>query len=140
VHRLWQGARDNSDRAWPNDIATLRLANAPDLPVLTFDPRHPQPGRRATVQGFPAASRTWPPTMYTARGRIDEVAPEIQAFSVAIESGFAMSGSSGSPVLGEDGRVQGVVFGGLNPQGRAATELVVAVLAQDALFGCPQPR
>jgi V8-like Glu-specific endopeptidase len=141
VHAQWQGARDTSERAWPNDVATFKAPSIPaDLPALSLDTRNPQPGRRATVRGFAAASRTWPPTMYTARGRVDEVALEIQAFSVAIESGFAMSGSSGSPVFGEDGRVQGVLFGALNPEGRAASELVVAVLAKSMLDGCPQSR
>jgi V8-like Glu-specific endopeptidase len=137
VHPHWRGARDDSTRAYPYDVAQLRLQTAPELPSLSLDIRNPQEGRAAIVKGFPAASRGWPPPMYTARGRIDEVDGGIQAFSVAIQSGFALGGSSGSPVLGDDGRVLGMVFGALNIANRSATELVIASFAKTITDGCP---
>ena len=97
-------------------------------------------GERVTIKGFPAASRAWPPIRYTSTGRVTEVRHDTRTFHVAIESGFALGGSSGSPVLAPDGRVLGIVYAGVGVAGRTAGESVAAVFAATAREGCPPPR
>ncbi len=60
-----------------------------------------------------------------------------QIFRIQIDSGFALPGSSGSPVFAEDGRVVGIIFSGAS-EGRAAAELASAILVSAALEGCPR--
>jgi V8-like Glu-specific endopeptidase len=66
---------------------------------------------RVRVVGFPAASRGWPPVMYSATGRVAELSVD-QNMLVEMESGFVLEGSSGSPVLAEDNAVVGILYGG----------------------------
>ncbi len=141
VHPLWRDTGDPA-RSHPYDVARLRAPLASPLLALPFHDRPPQVGQAVTIKGFPAASRAWPPILYTATGRISEVWRENHWFRIKITSGLALRGSSGSPVLlglpSEEGRVVGIMFAGLGGEDRIASELVSAVFASTALEGCPR--
>jgi hypothetical protein len=137
VHPFWRDP--GTTQARPFDVALLRVEAVAALPpALSLATGLPQPGVRVRIKGFPAASRGWPPVLYTSEGRVDEVDITEQVFSVRIEAGFALGGSSGSPVLTDDGRVVGIVFGGTG-EGRTASSEGVAVTVPGIQSGCP-PR
>jgi hypothetical protein len=136
VHPFWRDP--GTTQARPFDVALLRVEAAALPPALSLASGLPQPGVRVRIKGFPAASRGWPPVLYTSEGRIDEVDITEQIFSVRIESGFALGGSSGSPVLADDGRAVGIIFGGTG-EGRTASSEGVAVTVPGMQSGCP-PR
>ena len=137
VHRLW---RDTSDpaRSHPYDVAQLRAPVVPSFPALPFNDRPPMVGQRVTIKGFPSASRAWPPILYTATGRISEVRWQDQTFRIEIESGFALEGSSGSPVLADDGRVVGIAYARAGERDRSAARVNFAVFTSAAVEGCPR--
>lgn len=137
VHPKWQ---DGDPWRSSYDVAQLKMENkmenAPPLPSLAFHDSLPAIGDRVIVKGYPQDFRGWPPILHTATGRVFEIMPDIQIFRIQIESGLARGGSSGSPVLTEDGRVMGIVYGGASKRTEPAG-VVAAVYATSALEGCP---
>lgn len=116
VHPRWRYEVSGSGS---DDVAQLKMENAPQFPQfpsLIFHDSPPVTGQRVTVKGFPKDSQDgrwrWPPILHTATGRITQVNPQHQTFMIEIESGLAGKGSSGSPVLTDDGRVLGIIVGG----------------------------
>jgi hypothetical protein len=134
VHSRWR--ESGSDRAMPFDVAQLKIAAVALPPVLSLDNRIPPTATMVTVKGFPGASRGLPPKLYTARGRVADFSVLEQEFAIEIESGFALEGSSGSPVLNEAGQVIGMVYARLGDRGGGAAEEVFAVTVA-AMTGCP---
>lgn len=127
VHPRWRGSRESDDVA-PFDVATMKVDSKSDLPpALTLTNRTPLVGAMVTIKGFASASLGWPPKLYTATGRVSELSQSEQAFAIDIESGFALEGSSGSPVLDGEGHVVGIVFARSGERDRSAAAQVVAV-------------
>ena len=124
-------------RSYPYDVAQIKvspiLAEALSLPALSFHDQLSRVGQQVTIKGFPSASRAWPPIMYTATGRVAEIRRQDHNFRIEIASGFALGGSSGSPVFAEDGRVTGIIYAG-NREG----SIMTAAIAGTALEGCPR--
>jgi S1-C subfamily serine protease len=134
VHSRWR--EYGFDRAMPYDVAQLKVADIALPPTLSLDNRIPVTGAVVTVKGFASASRGWPPKLYTATGRVSEFFSFEQEFGIDIESGFALEGTSGSPVLNEAGHVIGMVHGRAGERGSGAAERVFAVTVA-AISGCP---
>ena len=111
IHPAWRPGAD-ATLAVPYDVARLKVSGTPVLPpALSVSARTASPGMRVRVVGFPAASRGWPPVMYSATGRVAELSVD-QNMLVEMESGFVLEGSSGSPLLVEDNAVVGILYGG----------------------------
>jgi len=111
IHPAWRPGAD-ATLAVPYDVARLKVSGTPALPpALSISVRTASPGMRVRVVGFPAASRGWPPVMYSATGRVSELFVD-QNILLEMESGFVLEGSSGSPVLAEDNAVVGILYGG----------------------------
>jgi V8-like Glu-specific endopeptidase len=105
-------------------------------PALTLTTRIPVTGDHVTIKGFASASLGWPPKLYTATGRISNLWQSEYAFSIDIESGFALEGSSGSPVLDREGHVVGIINARSGERdGSAATELFAVTVA--GMSECP---
>ncbi len=110
IHPAWRPGAD-ATLAVPYDLARLKVSGTPALPpALSVSARTASPGMRVRVVGFPAASRGWPPVMYSAKGRVAELSVD-QNMLIEMESGFVLEGSSGSPVLAEDNAVVGILYG-----------------------------
>jgi V8-like Glu-specific endopeptidase len=137
VHPRWRDPGDQGS-SHPYDVAQLKAPAALPHFGLPFHDRPPQVGQTVTIKGFPAASRAWPPILYAAMGRISEVRWQDHTFRIDITSGFTLGGSSGSPVLAEDGRVVGIMYAGFGIENRTASTRQAAVFASAALEGCPR--
>jgi len=137
MHPMFRG-RPESTRAFPYDVARLKVAGAENVPSMRLSLGFPSAGVRVRTKGFPGASRAWPPILYAATGRIAEVDVTDQIFQVDIESGFALGGSSGSPVIGPDNTVLGIHFASTT-QGRTSADTTFAVTVQAVRSGCPLP-
>lgn len=136
VHPRWHGTRD-SDNAEPFDVATMKVDSTRNLPpALTLTNRTPLVDTKVTIKGFASASLGWPPKLYTATGRVSELSQTEQAFAIDIESGFALEGSSGSPVLDDEGHVIGIVYARTGERDRSAAAQVFAVTVA-AMNECP---
>jgi V8-like Glu-specific endopeptidase len=136
VHSRWRGSPE-SDHVEPFDVATMKVNSKSDLPpAFTLTNRTPLVGTKVTTKGFASASLGWPPKLYTATGRVSELSQSDQAFAIDIESGFALEGSSGSPVLDDEGHVVGIVFARSGERDRSAASQVVAATVT-AMSGCP---
>lgn len=110
IHPAWRPGAD-ATLAVPYDLARLKVSGTPALPpALSVSARTASPGMRVRVVGFPAASRGWPPVMYSATGRVAELSVD-QNMLIEMESGFVLEGSSGSPVLADDNAVVGILYG-----------------------------
>ncbi len=137
IHPLWKDTGDTS-LVSPYDVAQLRVDGASELPpALSLANWLPQAGTPVRIKGFPAASRGWPPVLYTSTGRVDEMRMADQTFFIRIDSGFTLGGSSGSPVLADDNRVIGIVFGGSGAEQRTASGEGSAVTVFGIQSGCP---
>ena len=135
VHPRWRA--HESDQAEPFDVATMKVDSRSDLPLgLTLTNRTPLKGAQVTIKGVASASLGWPPKLYTATGRVSDLWQSDQAFSIEIESGFALEGSSGSPVLDSEGQVAGIVYARSGERDRSAATLVNAVTVA-GMNGCP---
>ena len=137
LHPMYRGSPE-STRAFPFDVARLKVAGAESLPSMRLSPGFPNVGMRVRTKGFPGASRAWPPVLYAAQGRIAEVDMTDQTFQVDIESGFALGGSSGSPVIGPDNTVVGIHFASTT-EGRTSADVTFAISVQAVRSGCPLP-
>ncbi len=137
MHPMYRG-RSDSTRAFPYDVARLKVGGAEALPSIRFSPGFPSVGMRVRTKGFPSASRPWPPVLYAAQGRIAEIDITEQTFQVDIESGFTLGGSSGSPVIGPDGTVVGIHYASTT-QGRTSADVTFAISVQAVRSGCPLP-
>lgn len=126
VHPQWAAPAHDLERAYPFDVAVLEVQGGDGIAGLTLSAARPRSGQRARLAGFPVASRAWPPILYTARGRVADVDRIYQHFRVEIDAGFALEGSSGSPVLDEDDRVIGVVYGREGDRGSGAASGMLA--------------
>ncbi len=136
VHPRWRDSGE-MNRSEPFDVATLKVNLKSDLPpALTLTTRTPLAGDQVTIKGFASASLGWPPKLYTATGRVSHLWQSEQAFSIDIESGFALEGSSGSPVLDGEGHVVGIVYARSGQRDRsAATQLFAVTVA--GMNECP---
>ncbi len=133
VHPLWV---HDPNHATFYDVAMFKVESARQLPpALLMADRLPLTGQRVRIVGFPAASRGWPPKLYAASGKVSLVSIPDEAFLIEIESGFALAGSSGSPVLTEDGKVIGILFGG-DSVGRTADSRALAATTQAMQSAC----
>ena len=137
IHPLYRG-RPESTRAFPYDIARLKVGGAESVPAMRLSSAFPSAGMRVRTRGFPGASRAWPPVLYSATGRIADVDLTDQTFQVDIESGFALGGSSGSPVVGPDNTILGIHFASTT-QGRTPADVTFAITVQAVRSGCPVP-
>jgi hypothetical protein len=139
IHPLWRGQSD-STTVFPYDVARLRVpAPAVMPPVISFHPRAPISGMRVRSVGFASASHAWPPVLYTAAGRIAEVSPFDQTFTMNVESGFTLGGASGAPVLTEENAAIGIIFGGeATAMPRTAASMQIAVAIQAVHSMCPK--
>jgi hypothetical protein len=138
IHPAWRPMSD-ANRAVPYDIARLKVSGTPALPpALTISPRTPSQGMRVRIAGFPAASRGWPPVMYTAIGRVAEMYIENQNMLLEMEAGFVLQGSSGSPVFVDDTAVVGIIYGGEDTgQPRTGGGSQIAMTNQAMRSMCP---
>ena len=110
IHPAWRPGSDAAMAA-PYDVARLKVTGTPALPpALSVSTRSASTGMRVRVVGFPAASRSWPPVLYSANGRVADLSAE-QSMLIAMESGFVLEGSSGSPVLADANTVVGILYG-----------------------------
>lgn len=126
VHPRWRQSEPN--RSEPFDVATFKVNSKSNLPpALTLTTRTPLTGDQVTIKGFASASLGWPPKLYTSTGRVSDLWLPEQAFAIDIESGFALEGSSGSPVLDGEGRVVGIVYARSGQRDRSAATQVFAV-------------
>ncbi len=133
VHPLWV---HDPNHVTFHDVAVLKVGSAGQLPpALLMADRLPLTGQRVRIVGFPAASRGWPPKLYAASGKVSIVSIPDEAFLIEIDSGFALAGSSGSPVLTEDGKVIGIIFGG-DSEGRSAGSRALAATTQAMRAAC----
>jgi V8-like Glu-specific endopeptidase len=127
VHPRWRDSGE-ANHSNPFDVATFKVNPKSDLPpALTLTTRTPLTGDQVTIKGFASASLGWPPKLYTATGRVSNLWLLEQAFSIDIESGFALEGSSGSPVLDSEGNVVGIVYARAGQRDRSAANNCVAV-------------
>jgi V8-like Glu-specific endopeptidase len=137
VHPLYRGRPETSE-AFPYDVARLLVPGAENLPFVKLSTGFPNTGMRVRTRGFPAASRAWPPVLYTALGRIAKVDTGNQTFQVDVESGFALGGSSGSPVIAPDNTVLGIHYASYRVD-RTAADVTFAISVQAVRSGCPPP-
>ncbi len=115
------------------DVAQLRLPGSANLPALRFSDRAPVSGMNVRIVGFPAASRANPPKQYTASGRIEDT--NDKDFRIRIHDGFALKGSSGSPVLNDADKVVGIIYAG-NKVDRAVNDVQWAVMLGAVTSAC----
>ncbi len=101
----WQVARH--DRATPFDFASFKIASV-ELPAYRLASADPQVGDRVKGEGYASASNAWPPKMYEWVGTVLEARDG--DLYISVKGGFALPGSSGSPILNEAGKVVGVVY------------------------------
>jgi V8-like Glu-specific endopeptidase len=135
IHPSWHPGSDPSVAA-PYDVARLKVTGTPALPAaLVFSPRAASAGMRVSVVGFPAASRAWPPVLYSATGRIADLSAQ-QSMLIQLEAGFVLEGSSGSPVLADGSTVVGVLYGEVTGPNLPGPHHV-AVTAQVLKTMCP---
>jgi len=135
VHPAW---RDRGrELASPFDVAQIKVEGVEGLPSLPLAPGLPNTAMQVRIKGFPSASRAWPPILYTAEGRVSKLDLSDQNFEIDIESGFALGGSSGSPVLTGSKTVIGIVYGGAGIEGRTAGSIAAAITTQAIRSGCP---
>ncbi len=127
VHRQWRSTSQDTQQAYPYDVATLQVERSDRIPALRLAIVRPQMGQRARVVGFPAASWGWPPIMYVASGWITAVDVTRQQLQVDINAGFAMEGSSGSPVLNDRDEVIGLVHARDGERGSGAADRMFAI-------------
>lgn len=132
VHPRWRDPGD-PNKSYPYDVARLKIENDPALPALTLHNQAPIVGQRVTIMGFPSASRGWPPKLYTSTGYVSQVFSPEHVFGIEVQSGFTVGGTSGSPVLAENGRVVGIIYTRTTPPGT----IQFAVFTSAALEGCP---
>ena len=134
IHPQYRVPDINNPLFSPFDVAQLRVGAAEYLPALQFAPALPYPGMRVRVKGYPDASREWPPSLYTAEGRVVSVNAPTQTFRVDIETGL-YRGWGGAPVLAPDNAVLGVFYAWELDR----VERIIAATAQVARSGCPLP-
>ncbi len=136
VHAWWRGDPE-AERAYPFDVAQLQVADRTNLPpAMALSSERPFVGMHVAIEGFAAASRAWPPKLYTAIGHISEVNPNAQTFTIEVEAGFAMEGSSGSPVLNDAHAVIGIIFARQGARDRSAAHFVAAITTQGIQSSC----
>ncbi len=136
VNAKWHGDGDG-DRAYPFDVARVTVPQGSLLPPgLTVSPKWPELGAHVTIMGFAAASHAWPPKLYTATGHISSVNDSAQTFVIDVEAGFALEGSSGSPVLNSSNEVIGILYARQGTRDRSAADKVAAVWASAMLASC----
>jgi len=137
VNPRWQ-SDGSGDRAHPFDVARLLIPQLSHLPpALVLSSEVPDVGMHVTVAGFAAASHGWPPKLYQATGHIEAVDRTTQTFLIKVESGFALEGSSGSPVLTDVGEVIGILFARQGIPNRSAASRVAAITTQAMRSSCP---
>lgn len=127
VHKRWLPRETVDPTSFPYDVATLVVEKFDGLPVFKFADARPLVGQRVRLAGFPSASRAWPPILYVALGRITAIDYSQQRMQIDIESGFALEGSSGSPVLNDQDEVIGIVYSRQGAHGSGAAERMFAV-------------
>lgn len=136
VHARWTGAGDG-EHAFPYDVARFEVPRGSHLPpALTVSKHMPELGMHVTAIGFAAASHGWPPKLYTARGRVSDIDYGAQTFMIEVESGFALEGSSGSPVLTDEHEVIGILYARQGLRNRSAADRVAAVTTQAMQSAC----
>jgi len=136
VDARWQGARE-IERAFPFDVAKVDAPLGAQLPALPISRQQPENGSRVRIVGFAAASHGWPPKLYTALGRIAQIDEGAQTFMIDVESGFALEGSSGSPVITDADEVIGIIYARQGVRDGSAAQHMAAITTQAMQSGCP---
>ncbi len=136
VDARWQGAKE-AERAYPFDVAKLDVPLGSHLPALPFSHQPPDSGMRVRIVGFAGASHGWPPKLYIAIGRIGQVDHGAQTFMIDVESGFALEGSSGSPVITESLEVIGLIYARQGVRDGSAAQRMAAITTYAMQSGCP---
>ncbi len=116
IHGSWQDPHTH-EKSYPFDVAQLQASPAAILPpALALSAWAAVEGQHVRIIGFPIVSQAWPsnwpPKQHTAMGRVEVIYASYRAFSISVESGTVLGGSSGSPVLNEAGEVVGILFAG----------------------------
>ena len=127
VHKAWRPQQVEEGQTAPYDVATVKIEKPEGIPTLRFSATRPQLGQLVRMAGFAAASRAWPPVLYVSSGRITSIDYTRQSTTIDIDAGFALEGSSGSPVLDAQDGVVGIVFGRQGERGSGAAARVFAV-------------
>ena len=127
VHKAWRPQQAEDGRAFPYDVATLKVEKSEGISALRFSATRPQLGQLVRMAGFAAASRAWPPVLYVSSGRITSIDYVQQSTTIDVDAGFALEGSSGSPVLDAQDGVVGIVFGRQGERGSGTAARVFAV-------------
>ncbi len=136
VDARWQGAKE-VERAFPFDVAKVHVPLASQLPALPISNQLPDSGMRVRIVGFAGASRGWPPKLYVAIGRIGQVDHSAQTFMIDVESGFALEGSSGSPVITDASEVIGIIYARQGVRDGSAAQRMAAITTYAMQSGCP---
>ncbi|HXF82279.1 MAG TPA: serine protease [bacterium] len=108
-----------------HDVALIAVAVPDGTTTLPLSDAHPAPGDRVWVWGYPLATRISPePSL--SQGVVSARGATAGTVALDVSAG---PGSSGGPVLNDEGQVVGILLGGWHAGSGAPTGFTHAVLA-----------